>query len=453
MSRFRDDTQNIALVLDVWLDVSGAVVASSSALAVMAGVDARVAAIVALPVLAALALCRWLGQRLRRLRRAEREATAAVTGFIGDTFGAITAVKAAGAEAAVLARFDRLGGRRAMAARSDQVTAQMLQTLSGAVGNVGVGLVLLVLAPGIRRGEVTVGDIGLFTASITVLAQLPRWAARLGAYQRQADVSVERLTELLPAAERDARRLARPVALDLRHGPPPMAPVSGASDRERLNGHSLRRLDVHGLTVTYPGGAGLHGVDLAVGRGTVTAITGPVGAGKSTLVRGLLGLIPVDGGTVAWNGRPVAEPSVTLVPPLVAYVPQVPRLFSEGLADTVLLGLDPAPLDHALFLACLDDDVAAMPAGVATVVGPKGVRLSGGQIQRAGAARAFVRRPELLVVDDLSSALDVDTEAQLWDRLLESGDRRPTLLVVTHRPRVLERADEVVVLDRGRRVA
>jgi ATP-binding cassette subfamily B protein len=87
-----------------------------------------------------------------------------------------------------------------------------------------------------------------------------------------------------------------------------------------------------------------------------------------------------------------------------------------------------------------------MPDGLHTVVGARGVRLSGGQAQRAGAARALVRRPALLVVDDLSSALDVETEAELWERLLASGER--TALVVTHRPRVLERADRVVVLGR-----
>lgn len=453
VSRFRDDTQNLALVLDVWLDISGVVVASLAALAVMATVDVSATAVIALPVVAALVLCRWLGHRLRRLRIAEREATAAVTGFIGDTFGAATAVKAAGAEAAVLHRFEGLGRRRAEAARADQVTTQMLQTLSGAVGNLATGLVLVMLAPGIARGDVSVGDVGLFTTSITVLSALPRWAARLGAYQRQADVSVDRLTELLPARDAEPRRLAAPARIDLRHGPGPFPPTRVSEPAGRVDGDRLERLDVSGLVVARPAGTGLHGVDLTLERGMVTALTGPVGAGKSTLLRALLGLVAHDGGIIAWNGRAVTDPSSALVPPRVAYVPQVPRLFSEPLADTILLGVDGAGLARALWLACLDDDVETMPNGLATVVGPKGVRLSGGQIQRSAAARAFVRRPELLVIDDLSSALDVDTEARLWDRLLD-GDaaHRPTLLVVSHRPRVLDRADQIVTLDRGHRL-
>ncbi|HEX2578123.1 MAG TPA: ABC transporter ATP-binding protein, partial [Aquihabitans sp.] len=138
-----------------------------------------------------------------------------------------------------------------------------------------------------------------------------------------------------------------------------------------------------------------------------------------------------------------------LVPPRVAYVPQVPRLFSETLADTVLLGIDPAGLDDAFALACLDDDLREMPHGAATMVGPKGVRLSGGQVQRAAAARALVRQPELLVIDDLSSALDVTTESRLWDGLFAADDEL-AVLAVSHRPRVLERADVVLHLEDGR---
>jgi ATP-binding cassette subfamily B protein len=203
---------------------------------------------------------------------------------------------------------------------------------------------------------------------------------------------------------------------------------------------------VRGLTARHgTSGRGVEGVDLTVAPGELVVVTGPVGSGKSTLLRAILGLIPREAGTIRWNGELVEDPAHVLAPPLVAYVPQVPRLFSESLADTVLLGLPADGLDEALTLSRLGDDVAAMPAGTATVVGPRGVRLSGGQIQRAATARALVRRPALLVVDDLSSALDVATEAELWDGLLAAGAFE-SALVVTHRPEVLARADRVLRL-------
>jgi ATP-binding cassette subfamily B protein len=474
VSRFRDDVQDLAMVLDVWLDFSGAVVASSAALVIMFRIDARTTVVVALPVVAILLVCHWLTPRLRAWRRTAREGTAAVTGFIGDTFGSITAVKAAGAEVAVERRFAALGHARAKAARRDEVGTHLVYTLSGATANAGVGITMLLIAPAIRRGEFTVGDLGLFTTYITVLATLPRWAGRLGAYHRQADVSVERLAELLPGGApgrppvpdgalpdrppaegvaADQRlvhdQIVAPVRTSLRRGPGtfPATPVGAPADR--VGRDRLRRVDLDGLTVRFPSGGGVSGIDLTISRGSLTVVTGPVGAGKSTLLRAVLGLIPTDAGTVSWNGQIVPDPSLFLVPPRAAYVPQVPRLFSEPLSDTILLGVDPAGLAQAIHVACLDEDLAEMPSGGSTVVGPKGIRLSGGQIQRAAAARAFVRRAELLVVDDLSSALDVETEAQLWDRVLSTTAGSTTVLVVSHRPRILERADQVLVLDAG----
>jgi ATP-binding cassette subfamily B protein len=127
----------------------------------------------------------------------------------------------------------------------------------------------------------------------------------------------------------------------------------------------------------------------------------------------------------------------------------VPRLFSASLRDNVLLGQDggETSVQEALRTAVLDWDVALFPEGLDTLVGPRGVRLSGGQVQRTAAARALVRRPELLVLDDLSSALDVDTEDQLWKRVFEADIG--ACLAVSHRRGVLERADNIIVLKDG----
>jgi ATP-binding cassette subfamily B protein len=154
----------------------------------------------------------------------------------------------------------------------------------------------------------------------------------------------------------------------------------------------------------------------------------------------------------------------------------LPTLSSETVEDNILLGLpaDRVDLPAALRQAALERDIADLDRGLATVVGPRGVRLSGGQVQRTAAARMFVAAPELLVVDDLSSALDVETERVLWERLLDRGTEREaprtqgprgdpavgsshpptrqgrTCLAVSHRQAVLRRADRIVVLKDGR---
>ncbi|MEP7357128.1 MAG: ABC transporter ATP-binding protein, partial [Anaerolineales bacterium] len=172
--------------------------------------------------------------------------------------------------------------------------------------------------------------------------------------------------------------------------------------------------------------------------------------GKTTLLRALLGLLPRDAGEIVWNGQPVSDPANFFVPPRAAYTGQVPRLFSRSLRDNLLMGLpeDKVDLEGAIYAAVMEQDLQTLEGGLDTVVGPKGVKLSGGQIQRSAAARMFVRDPELLVFDDLSSALDVDTERQLWERL--AARRQTTCLVVSHRRAALRRADHIIVLKEGR---
>ncbi len=184
-------------------------------------------------------------------------------------------------------------------------------------------------------------------------------------------------------------------------------------------------------------------------RGTLTVVCGRVGAGKTTLLRALLGLHSAQAGEIRWNGERVERLDAFMRPPQVAYTPQVPRLFSDTLRSNILLGLPlETDIGPALELAVMDEDVTHLELGLDTVVGPRGVKLSGGQVQRTAAARMFVRAPELLIFDDLSSALDVETETELWERVFET--QRATCLVVSHRKAVLRRADQIVVLKEGR---
>jgi len=186
-------------------------------------------------------------------------------------------------------------------------------------------------------------------------------------------------------------------------------------------------------------------------------LAGRVGAGKTTILRALLGLVPAQG-RVYWNDRLITDRAAFLVPPRSAYTPQIPRLFSDTLAYNIALRDTDGqrggsigsqlPVRDAARLAVLDEDLDRLAGGIDTIVGARGVKLSGGQIQRSAVARMFATGADLLVFDDLSSALDLHTEAELWDRLFEH--REATCLVASHRPAALERADEILVVDDGR---
>ncbi len=155
-------------------------------------------------------------------------------------------------------------------------------------------------------------------------------------------------------------------------------------------------------------------------------------------------------GDIFWNGQSIAHPDHFFVPPQSAYTPQIPRLCSETLKQNLLMGYpdEQSSLTYAVHAAVMEQDVQALEDGLDTQVGPRGTKLSGGQVQRAAAARMFLRQPDLMVFDDLSSALDIETEALLWERIFAQYEA--TVLAVSHRRAVLRRADQIIVLREGR---
>jgi ABC-type multidrug transport system fused ATPase/permease subunit len=380
---------------------------------------------------------------VEQYRHASRQATGRVTGFIGETFGAVQAVKVAGAEAQVIRHFGKLNEARRRAALKDRLFEEVLRSVVWNMASLGTGVLLLAAAQQLRQGTFTVGDFALFVSFLGNLTEFTGFAGFMAARYKQAGVSIGRMSRVT--------RGAPPAAL-IEHGPIyERADPPAEAKRPLAPADRLETLQARGLTYLYRGtDRGIHGVDLDVRRGQFVVVTGRIGSGKTTLLRVLLGLLPRDAGEIVWNGQPVADPAAFLVPPRAAYTAQVPRLFSRSLRDNLLLGVPEAEADLAAALeaAVMEQDVETLVRGLDTLVGPRGVKLSGGQIQRAAAARMFVREPELLVFDDLSSALDVETEHVLWERL----DRRrtATCLVVSHRRGALKRADHILVLKEGR---
>ncbi|HUQ39890.1 MAG TPA: ABC transporter ATP-binding protein [Acidimicrobiales bacterium] len=440
VNRYRDDAEEFVWLIDTWLDVAGTGLFSAIGVLVLIRVDPLITLVALVPVLLSTAITPVLTSRIKRYRRESRDATARVTGFVGELFNSVQAMKVAGAEHRVIGHLRVLGAVRRDTAVRDRLFTELLNSVNMNTFNIGIGLVMVLGAARLRSGELGVGDFALFTSYLNV-AFFPRWLGWLYARRRTAGVSLERLTATIVGARPDDVVAHRDIHL---RGELPSVPQP-----VRRSGDALEVLEVRALTARFANGAGVSDVSLVLPRGSFTVVTGRVGAGKSTLVRAVLGLIPRQGGTITWNGEAVDDPAHFLVPPRVAYTAQVPRLFSESVRDNVLLGLDPSDrLDVALHRAVLGPDLSAMDQGLDTMIGPRGVRLSGGQVQRVAAARMLVRGTDLLVFDDLSSALDVETEAELWERVFATAGA--TCLVVSHRRSVLRRADTVIVLADGR---
>lgn len=444
LSRFRDDAYAAEDTLDWTAESIVHLLIALAALAVLVQIDAVMALAVTVPLVAVVFVTRLASTALGRYRAASSHATGEVTGAIGDILAAVPTVQAAGAEGRVVAHFGRLNGQRRTAMLADRVLGQAIDAVTVNMVGLGTGLVMLLGAGRLRDGSLSVGDFVLFVAYLTFITEFTTGFGQWLAHYRQSGVAFERMDTLMGDAAPAA--LVTPTPLHLR-GPLPEVPAP-APEREPAD--RLDVLEAAGLTYRHPqSGLGIEGVDLCLQHGTLTVVTGRVGAGKTTLLRTLLGLLPRDAGEIRWNGQPITDAAAFMTPPHAAYTAQVPRLFSETVRNNILLGRpdDRAALAAAVQTAVLERDLAGFAAGLDTPVGARGVRLSGGQAQRTAAARMLVRQSELLVIDDLSSALDVETERELWDRLFAHGE--VTCLAVSHRRAALRRADHIIVLDDG----
>jgi ATP-binding cassette subfamily C protein len=213
-----------------------------------------------------------------------------------------------------------------------------------------------------------------------------------------------------------------------------------------------RGLALEGVAFAFAGKPVLEDVTMEVPAGRLTVVTGPSGAGKTTIADLLMGLYRPDRGRVLVDGRDLAELSIESWRGLIGYVPQELFLFHDTVLANVTLGepgLSAADAEAALRQAGAWDFVAALEKGVETVVGERGLQLSGGQRQRVALARALVHRPKLLILDEVTSALDPATEAEIV-RNIRGIAGSLTVLVITHQPAWVGAGDRVYRLADGR---
>ena len=446
VSRFRDDIEHVIEPFDLFVDFVGALVAGAISLVILWTIDPVITTVIVIPVLVVAIVANRTGGLVRSYREKARDATEAITGFLGETFTATQSVKVAGAEAGMLGHFVELNDvRKEMMVRDRTLTAVLEAVFRNTV-NIGTGLILLLAAGRLSAtgtAGISLGEFALFVFLLHHVTENAYFYGMFVARAKQGSVSMERLTDTL--AGEPWQRLTQHTELGLDDGQAfKVHPAEAVAP--------FKSLEVRDLSYHYGDSTnGIKGVDLDVALGEFVVVTGRVGSGKTTLLRTILGLLPADGGSIRWNGELVENPSRTLIPPRVAYTSQVPRLFSMSLEDNLLLGteVDSDLLDESIHIATMKHDIEMMPEGLRTLIGPRGVRLSGGQVQRSATARMLARMPQLLLLDDVSSALDVETEQTLWRRLFEARDGIATL-VVSHRHAALARADRVIVMENGK---
>ncbi|MBY6276070.1 ATP-binding cassette domain-containing protein [Symbiobacterium thermophilum] len=444
ITRFRDDVLESCFYIHRFPLSLVDVATAAGIFAYLFTVQPLLAALGAAAIAGVFLAMRKLQENIVLYRDQVMERTEAVTGYLGEILSAVPVLQVAGAVPDALRRFRDLNQDREVVSLKERLQWGLLFALSENGFYVALGLVILAAAPLLARGQFSPAQFALFQMLLQQVGWRMWGVSESVAQLRAVGVYQARMAELAGGDQ----ELVAGARLDFREEiPPEPAPARRPED-------ALEVLTVAGLTYRHPEtGRGIADVSFTLPRGSFTVITGRIGSGKTTLVRTLLGLLPAEAGEVRWNGQVVTDPMAFFTPPRIAYTPQVPRIFSGSLRANILLGLAESDVDmeEAVAAAVLEPDVAQFPCGLETEVGSRGVKLSGGQVQRTAAARMFARQPALLVLDDISSALDSETEAELWRRLF--AREGATVLCVSNRRAALERADQILLLDEGRLVA
>jgi ABC-type multidrug transport system fused ATPase/permease subunit len=356
-----------------------------------------------------------------------QQAVGEIASVAHESFEGALVVKTLGREAAEVERL-----RRASATlRTERLvvgrTRAVFEPSIDALPNIGVVLLLLIGSWLVSRGDATPGDLVLAAVVFGLLATP----------LRVFGFFLEEMPRSVVALDRVDKVMAQPVEQRAGTATVPAGPVDVA---------------VHGLVVGYGEHHVLRGVDLEVAAGTTAAVVGATGSGKSTLLEAVAGVLDRTEGTIAIGGVDIADVAADDWTTAVAIAFQESFLFTDTIVENVALGaVGLEEVHRTLAIARADGFVADLADAEVTVVGERGTTLSGGQRQRVALARALARRPQVLLLDDATSAVDPLVEAEILDALRAELDM--TVLVVAHRISTILLADTVVYLDDGQVVA
>jgi ABC-type multidrug transport system fused ATPase/permease subunit len=422
------DADRLARYADRWVDfVNGLAIAAVTAVAA----QSLLAGGVLLAVMLISSLASSVGRRVAgRSAAASAAARARFGRSLVSALDSVRTVKLAASTPSVHAHLREVdGGRVSAAVREHRVQALLdgVPIVMVQCGVVAAWAVHVAGGWGVATALLVAGAVNGFDwfgrVAGSVITEAPGTRAWMHATSRLAGGG-------------DLMRL--PPGVDLVDG---TAPAPAPAARE-----PLATLSLVGVSAIHDDGTvGASDVDLTVHAGELVLLLGQVGSGKSSLLAALAGLV-TSTGEIRWNGAPVADPQVFLRPGRVSHLAQVPRVLSGTFADNVRLDHPDRTVMSALETARLVPDVEAA-GGPESLVGHRGVRLSGGQVQRLALARALACDAELLLADDVSSALDSATEIELWTALRQQG---ATVVGATSKRAALAQADRVVVLQQGR---
>ena len=451
MSRATNDLNAVRMVLGPGIMYTANTIATSvMALYYMVRLSAGLTLWVLLPVPVIVFAVYYFGRIIHKLSERIQAALGALSTRAQENLTGIRVVRAYAQEQQEIDAFER--ANRDYVERNIQLIGSWSLFFPGLTAMIGVtGVILLGKGGGLVIGQhISVGTLWAFYAFLIQLT-FPiialGWVTNI--FQRGA-ASMGRLLYILHT---EPKICDAPLALAKESGRPrngtALAPTQGSDGSIRGD------IEFRHLTFAYPTAPNetvLRDIDLHIPAGSTLAIVGPTGSGKSTLAALIARLWEAPPGTLFIDGRSIRDWPLATLRRSIGFVPQDTFLFSEKLRENIAFGLDESTseqINRAADVACIATDIEAFPQGYETMVGERGITLSGGQKQRTALARAIIRQPKILVLDDSLSSVDTDTEERIL-RALRGIMRERTTILVSHRISTVKGADQIIVLRAGK---
>jgi ATP-binding cassette subfamily B multidrug efflux pump len=456
MSRATNDLNAVRMVLGPGIMYSATTI-STMVLAIffMLKLSPALTAWVLIPVPIVAIVTRYFGQIIHRLSEQIQAALGVLSTRAQENLTGVRVIRAYAQEKQEVAKFDE--ANRDYVNRNIKLISTWSLFFPGLSALIGMTVLILLWLGGKQVIDHRV-SLGTFNAFYMFLIQLVWPMIALGwvtnIFQRGA-ASMGRLNYIMNAEPgiRDASAPAHTPTdpYDMRpNGDAPPAPEKSAVRGE---------IEFRNLTFTYPTGGSetqpgepvLRDIDLHVPAGSTLAIVGPTGSGKSTLAALIARLWEAPAGTLSIDGRSIREYPLTELRSAIGYVPQDTFLFSETISENIAFGVTDAVEEQvfeAAEIASISGEIESFPQRFGTMVGERGITLSGGQKQRTSLARAVLRQPRILILDDSLASVDTDTEERILRRLREVMRQRTTILI-SHRVSTVKNADNIIVLRDG----
>lgn len=431
MSRMINDIQALRLMSAFgFLHIINTTMIYTLVIVQMVAIHPTLTAWVMLPIPFALLVIRFFVKRLYKYIKASQQQLGSITDFFVESVANMSLIKTYNAEARIIEEMHKDN----CTYRDTQINlATIRSTMFPFIATIGsIGQIILLYFGGqqIINGSLTIGELVAFSTYLTLLAWPTAALSWIINIIQRGVASLKRINAILDTAPHPQFNTAPTPSFN---APP--------------------KIQVKNLSFRYPSSkkAVLSDVSFTINPGQRLGIFGPTGSGKTTLANLIALLEPTESNTVFYNDTDVTTMNVNQLRHDVAFVPQKRFLFSAPIKDNVLFS-DPAlpqqTADEAAHRACVYDDIIAFPKQWGTMVGEKGIMLSGGQQHRLAMARGYASTHHMLILDDVLSSVDHDTEASMIEAMY-NHESPPTTVIIAHRVSALAKCDHIIVLDDG----